>query len=87
MRSSLSSTELPPLRVGGGSLRSREILARFPAPVLPGFPLPDWTSGGRGTTGPKPLQTIIALPISHGVDEFMDVGDLVFLASLLEEGD
>jgi hypothetical protein len=49
MRSSLSFTVLPPLCTAGGRSLSRDSLAAFPPPELPGFVSPTWQVGCCGT--------------------------------------
>ncbi len=62
MRSSRVSTETPSLCTVDVRSESRDGLAAFPTPALPGFGPPDWTSGFGGTMQPSDSLRVICLP-------------------------
>ena len=62
MRSSRSSTALPPLGVGDGASESRAGLTAFPAPALPGCDPRDWSSRFNGTIRSSDFRSVICRP-------------------------
>jgi hypothetical protein len=62
LRSSQVSTAVPSLSTDGARSQSRNFLAAFPAPILLGFSLADWTSAGFGTIRPSDSLKVICCP-------------------------